>query len=134
MFFGPGAGSLPTASAVVSDIMNIARNVVNGVELHIGCTCFNNKALCPIEESETSYYIRLLVDDKPGVLGAIATEFGNAGVSLRSVVQTNDSEDHADIVVITHQVKYKSILNAEEKLKALPVVDEVRSIIRVECN
>lgn len=134
MFFGPGAGSLPTASAVVSDIMNIARNVVNGVELHIGCTCFNNKALCPIEESETSYYIRLLVDDKPGVLGAIATEFGNAGVSLRSVVQTNDSEDHAEIVVITHQVKYKNILNAEEKLKALPVVDEVRSIIRVECN
>ena len=135
MFFGPGAGSLPTASAVVSDIMNIARNVVNGVELHIGCTCFNNKPLCPIEETETSYYIRLLVDDQPGVLGAIATEFGNAGVSLRSVVQTNGSEkDHAEIVVITHQVKYKNILNAEEKLKALPVVDEVRSMIRVECD
>ena len=135
MFFGPGAGSLPTASAVVSDIMNIARNVVNGVDLHIGCTCFNNKPLCPIEESETSYYIRLLVDDQPGVLGSIATEFGNAGVSLRSVVQTNGSEkDHAEIVVITHQVKYKNILNAEEKLKALPVVDEIRSMIRVECN
>ena len=135
MFFGPGAGSLPTASAVVSDIMNIARNVVNGIEHHIGCTCFNNKSLCPIEESETSYYIRLIVDDKPGVLGSIATEFGNAGVSLRSVVQTNGSEaDHAEIVVITHNVKYKNILNAEEKLKALPVVDEVRSMIRVECD
>ena len=135
MFFGPGAGSLPTASAVVSDIMNIARKVANGVEMHIGCTCFNNKPICPIEETETSYYIRLLVDDKPGVLGAIATEFGNAGVSLRSVVQTNGSEkDHAEIVVITHQVKYKNILNAEEKLKALTVVDEIRSIIRVECD
>ena len=135
MFFGPGAGSLPTASAVVSDIMNIARKVANGVEMHIGCTCFNNKPICPIEETETSYYIRLLVDDKPGVLGAIATEFGNAGVSLRSVVQTNASEkDHAEIVVITHQVKYKNILNAEEKLKALTVVDEIRSIIRVECD
>ena len=135
MFFGPGAGSLPTASAVVSDIMNIARKVVNGVELHIGCTCFNNKPICPIEETETSYYIRLLVDDQPGVLGAIATEFGNAGVSLRSVVQTNNSEtDHAEIVVITHQVKYKNILTAEDKLKALPVVDEIRSIIRVECD
>ena len=134
MFFGPGAGSLPTASAVVSDIMNIARNVVNGVEHHIGCTCFNNKPLCPIEESETSYYIRLLVDDKPGVLGSIATVFGNADVSLRSVVQTNGSEEnHAEIVVITHKVKYKNILAAEEKLKALPTVDEVRSIIRVEC-
>ena len=135
MFFGPGAGSLPTASAVVSDIMNIARKVINGVELHIGCTCFNNKAICPIEDTETSYYIRLLVDDKPGVLGMIATEFGNAGVSLRSVVQTNGSEkDHAEIVVITHQVKYKNILNAEEKLEALSVVDEIRSIIRVECD
>ncbi len=134
MFFGPGAGSLPTASAVVSDIMNIARNVVNGVEHHIGCTCFNNKPLCPIEESETSYYIRLLVDDKPGVLGSIATVFGNADVSLRSVVQTNGSEEnHAEIVVITHKVKYKNILAAEEKLKALPTVDEIRSIIRVEC-
>ena len=134
MFFGPGAGSLPTASAVVSDIMNIARNVVNGVEHHIGCTCFNNKPLCPIEESETSYYIRLLVDDKPGVLGSIATVFGNADVSLRSVVQTNGSEEnHAEIVVITHKVKYKNILDAEEKLKALPTVDEIRSIIRVEC-
>ncbi len=133
MFFGPGAGSLPTASAVVSDIMNIARKVINGIELHIGCTCFNNKSICPIEESETSYYIRLLVDDKSGVLGAIATEFGNAGVSLKSVVQTNGSvEDHAEIVVITHQVKYKNILEAEDKLKALPVVDEIRSIIRVE--
>ena len=135
MFFGPGAGSLPTASAVVSDIMNIARKVVNGIELHIGCTCFNNKPICPIEESETSYYIRLLVDDEPGVLGMIATEFGNANVSLRSVVQTNGSEkDHAEIVVITHQVKYKNILSAAEKLKALPVVDEIRNIIRVECN
>ena len=134
MFFGPGAGSLPTASAVVSDIMNAVRNVIDGTcGRFSGCTCYNQKPLCPIEETETSYYIRLLVDDKPGVLGAIATEFGNAQVSLRSVVQTNSNvEDHAEIVVITHKVKHKNILNAEDKIKALPVVDEVRSIIRVE--
>ena len=60
MFFGPGAGSLPTASAVVSDIMNIARKVINGVELHIGCTCFNNKPICSIEDSNAKViYSRL---------------------------------------------------------------------------
>lgn len=135
MFFGPGAGSLPTASAVVSDIMNIARNVVNGVELHIGCTCFNQKSICPIEESETSYYIRLLVDDEPGVLGSIATAFGNHGVSLKSVVQTDAEEkNHAEIVVITHKVKYKNILDAQESLKTLKAVDEIKNIIRVESD
>ena len=135
MFFGPGAGSLPTASAVVSDIMNIARDIKNNIDFHIGCTCFNEKSICPIEESETSFYIRLLVDDKPGVLGSIATVFGSENVSLKSVVQTNSCEkDHAEIVVITHKVKYKNILAAKEKLQTLTTVDEIRNIIRVESN
>ena len=78
-------------------------------------------------------FMVIQVLDKPGVLGAIATEFGNAQVSLRSVVQTNSNvEEHAEIVVITHKVKHKNILLAEEKLKTLSVVDEICSLIRVE--
>ena len=132
MFFGPGAGGIPTASAVISDIIEVARNLVDGNTNNLGCTCYDQKPLCPIEETRTSYYIRLLVDDEPGVLGSIAKTFGDAGVSLKSVVQTNGAnEDHAEIVVITHVVKYKAILDAVGQLEKLPVVDDVLGMIRV---
>ena len=132
MFFGPGAGGIPTASAVISDVIEIARGIVNGESGRFGCTCYESKPICPIEETISSYYIRLLVEDKPGVLGSIAMTFGDAGVSLKSVVQTNgDSKGHAEIVVITHGVKYKAVLDAVEQLKGLPVVDEVLGMIRV---
>ena len=134
MFFGPGAG-VPTASAVISDIIEIARGIERGSVGRFGCTCYDRKPICPIEETTTSYYVRLLVDDKPGVLASIATAFGNSKVSLKSVVQTSGSSDnHTEIVVITHEVKYKYILEAVAALKELPVVDEIRSMIRVEAN
>ena len=76
MFYGRGAGSLPTASAVVADIIGEARNIVSKVPAVIGCTCYNHRKFCPLEETESSYYVRLHVDDEPGVLGAIASAFG----------------------------------------------------------
>ncbi|MBQ1335674.1 MAG: homoserine dehydrogenase [Selenomonadaceae bacterium] len=133
MFYGPGAGSLPTASAVVSDVIDVARDIVNGTFERIRCTCFEKKKLCPLDDTESSYYVRLLVDDKPGVLGTIATVFGNEGVSLKSVVQTKQSiADHAEIVAITHMVEHRKMLCAIKVLEGLPVVDEIRSMIRVE--
>ncbi len=132
MFFGPGAG-FPTASAVIADIIEIAKEIQTNSIGRFGCTCYNKKPICPIEETVSSYYIRLLVDDKPGVLGAVATTFGNAGVSLTSVAQTNSTvEDHAELVVVTHKVKHKNILIAQDELKKLSVVDEISSVMRVE--
>lgn len=132
MFFGPGAG-FPTASAVISDIIEIAKNIQSGSVGRFGCTCYNEKPICPIEETVSAYYIRLLVDDKPGVLGAIATALGNSGVSLHSVAQTNSSlDEHAELVVVTHKVKHKNILVAQEALKKLSVVGEISSVMRVE--
>lgn len=132
MFFGPGAGK-PTASAVVSDIIEIARGLQRGAAGRFGCTCYHHRQICPVEETVSSYYIRLLVDDKPGVLGKIATTFGNVDVSLKSVVQTKANLDaHVEIVVITHAVKHKNILEAEAALKCLSVVDEIFNVIRVE--
>ncbi|MBR2519639.1 MAG: homoserine dehydrogenase [Selenomonadaceae bacterium] len=132
MFFGPGAGK-PTASAVVSDIIEIARGLQRGAAGRFGCTCYHNRQICPVEETMSSYYIRLLVEDKPGVLGKIATTFGNVDVSLKSVVQTKaELDDHVEIVVITHAVKHKNILEAEAALKCLSVVDEIFNVIRVE--
>ena len=134
MFYGPGAG-FATASAVISDIIEISRNILCNATGRLGCTCYEQKPLCPIEETRTSYYIRLLVDDKPGVLGAIAKTFGDANVSLKSVVQTNGKqEDHAEIVVITHCIEFKCVLDAIDQLKKLPVVDEVLGMIRVHCE
>ena len=133
MFYGQGAGSLPTASAVVADIVEVARNMVHHNLGKLLCTCYEHKKLCPIEEVESCYYIRLLVDDKPGVLGAIATEFGRADVSLRSVIQTRRNiAEHAEIVAVTHCVKHVRVRKALEALRKLPVVDEVRNVIRVE--
>ena len=133
MFYGQGAGSLPTASAVVSDIIDVSRDIVNSTFGRIRCTCFEQKPLCPIEETESSYYVRLLVDDKPGVLGQIAKAFGDAAVSLKSVIQTQRNiVDHAEIVAITHIVRHASIQKALQALKELPVVDEIFNVIRVE--
>ena len=132
MFFGPGAG-FPTASAVISDIIEIARGIQTNSSGKSGCVFFNKKPICPLDETVSSYYIRLLVDDKPGVLGAVATTFGNAEVSLTSVAQTSGTvEGHAELVVVTHKVKHKNILAAQEALKKLPAVDEISSVMRVE--
>ncbi len=132
MFYGRGAGSLPTASAVVADIIGEARNIVSKVPAVIGCTCYNHRKFCPLEETESSYYVRLHVDDEPGVLGAIASAFGESGVSLKSVIQTRKVGDHAEIVAVTHIVQHKHLQEAADILQKLPVVDSIRSIIRVE--
>ncbi|MBR1419715.1 MAG: homoserine dehydrogenase [Selenomonadaceae bacterium] len=136
MFFGPGAGSLPTASAVVADIIEAARGKLNGTFGRVKCTCYDQKPHCPIEETRSSYYVRLLVDDKPGVLGKVATAFGDENVSLRSVVQTkchaSPDHSHAEIVAITHEVEHRKIIAALERLKNLDSIDEIQSVIRVD--
>ena len=132
MFYGRGAGSLPTASAVVADVIDIARDMQMDTFGRVHCTCYANKSLCPIEETEASYYVRLLVDDKPGVLAAIAMAFGNHKVSMKSVIQTRRCQDKAEIVAITHRVKHRALEEAAVDLRSLAVVSEVRSIIRVE--
>lgn len=133
MFYGQGAGSLPTASAVVADIMRAAQDICRGQLSSVGCTCYEQKPICPLEKTRSSYYVRLLVDDEPGVLAQIATAFGNAGVSLKSVIQTRQNVvDHAEIVAITHTVEHAKIQAALAAIRDLSVVDEVRNIIRVE--
>ena len=132
MFYGPGAGT-PTASAVISDIIEIVRGILTNSSGRFGCTCYEQKKICPVEETSSAYYMRLLVDDQPGVLGQIATTFGNAGVSLKSVMQAEvEMKNQAEIIVVTHEVKHKNILQAQENLKNLSVVNEILSVIRVE--
>jgi len=132
MFYGRGAGSLPTASAVVADIIEIARDIVSGTTGRMKYKVGERKKFCPVEKTKSSYYLRLVVADEPGVLGEIATTFGRANVSLKSVIQARWTEEgDAEIVAVTHVVPHAAASAAVEKLQALPVVREVRSMIRV---
>ncbi len=133
MFYGQGAGSLPTASAVTADIIEVAKGIADGFTVPSGSVYVTDKKICPIDDTVSGYYVRLLVDDKPGVLGAIATAFGNSQVSLKSVMQTKrEVPGKAEIVAVTHSVSHKSISTALDKLKSLSVVDEIKNVIRVE--
>ena len=132
MFMGLGAGRMPTASAVCGDIIDVARNMQHKETGRISCTCFDEKHLCSLENMSSPCYIRLNVLDRPGALAAIAAAFGAQGVSLRNVVQNDRVGDTAEIVVITHNVSEFNLQMAIQTLKAIPVVKEVCSVIRVE--
>ncbi len=127
MFYGRGAGDLPTASAIVSDIVTAGQN--NGAHhsfrLEVEKPEFENNWL-------DEYYMRLIVLDKPGVLAEIAGIFGRHNVSLDTVMQKQRDHDHATIIFITHEAREKWIHDALEEIKNSPSVISVESLIRVE--
>lgn len=132
MFFGRGAGELPTASAVTADVMNAARNLIRKVPGIISCTCFDEKKVKAMGETFTKYYIRLDVADRPGVLASIAFVLGNNDVSLASVIQKHTTGHSAEIVLVTHQVLEKNLQDALKIIKDLSTVNEISNVIRVE--
>lgn len=134
MFYGRGAGGMPTASAVVSDIIDVARNIKHNANSRILCTCFTQKSFCPVQNTESPYYIRLLVADKPGVLAAIAGAFGAQQVSLHSVIQKRKVNTSSELVLITYQVSDANLRLAINTISGMSVVDKVSSIIRVEAE
>lgn len=135
MFFGRGAGQMPTASSVAGDLVSIANNIRNNSTGQLGCTCYEHKEILSILEINTKYYLRLYVIDRPGVLASIAGVFGENGVSLASVLQKNSSPDNiAELVVITHAVKERDIQNALETIRNMPITKSIGNLIRVEEN
>lgn len=134
MFFGKGAGRMPTASAVCGDIIECSRNIIHGCTGRLGCTCYEKKRLCSIENIYSPSYMRLLVQDKPGVLAAIASAFGSQNVSLKNVIQKKKVDNLAEIVVITYGVSEYNLRMAEATLQGLPVVEKISNVIRVEDN
>ncbi|HBS58316.1 MAG TPA: homoserine dehydrogenase [Firmicutes bacterium] len=132
MFYGRGAGELPTASAVVADVIDVARDIVHNISSRILCTCFNNKPLRSMEEVPSSFYVRLIALDKPGVLATIAGAFGSQGVGLQSVIQKRKVDCNAEVVLVTDKVAEKHVRNALRVLEADDVVREIGNVIRVE--
>jgi len=132
MFYGRGAGSGPTGSAVVGDIIEISRNIISGASGRLGCTCYSSKPILPMASLETRYYIRLTASDKPKVLASVAGVFGDFDVSLESVEQKHLENGDAEIVILTHQTIEQNVLSAIDVLNRLPVVASVDNWIRIE--
>lgn len=131
MFYGRGAGELPTASAVLGDIMEVTRNIQHEAKARVLCTCYENKPICPIEETESTFYVRLLAQDEPGVFAKIAGVFAEQQISLNSVIQKRKVDNCAEIVFLTYIVKDAALRKALAKLETLPVIEEISNVIRV---
>ncbi len=136
MFFGPGAGSGPTASAVVSDIVNIAAVLktagdAKGLHPLLSCAHQHYCEISPISELVTRFYARFLTKDHPGVIGSLGICFGKQNVSLESIVQTGFQGELAEIVVVTHDVREGNFRQALEEIRTLDAVDSIPSILRV---
>lgn len=133
MFFGEGAGSLPAASAIVGDLIEVARRIQSGCAPLVGCTCTEHLPVVDISELVTRYYIRLLVADKPGVLAATAHVFGDKGVSLASVIQRECAEgETAELVYVTHTALESNVRAALAEIEAMESCEHIAAVIRVE--
>ena len=134
LFFGEGAGALPTSSAVIADVVSSARKIVLGVGSISSRKLDSRKAIKPMDEIETQYYIRLNAADHPGVLAQIARVFGDNMISISSAIQpeSDDATQTAEIVIMTHPAREKAMRKALDELEQLEVVREISNFIRVE--
>jgi len=130
MFYGAGAGGTPTASAVLGDVVAVARNRLAGTrgpEL----STYAELPVRPMGDTLTRYHVTLDVADKPGVLAPVAEAFARHGVSIQAVQQTSRGED-ALLIIVTHEARDADLDATISELKALPVVRAVASVMRVE--
>ncbi|MEU2913335.1 homoserine dehydrogenase [Streptomyces massasporeus] len=130
MFYGPGAGGSPTASAVLGDLVAVCRNRLNGAT-GPGESAYAALPVSPMGDVVTRYHISLDVADKPGVLAQVATVFAEHGVSIDTVRQSG-KDGEASLVVVTHRASDAALTGTVEALRKLDTVRGVASIMRVE--
>jgi len=130
MFYGRGAGGAPTASAILGDVCAVARHIAHN---SVGQreTDYADRDIAPIETTKTKFLIRLEVEDKAGVLAAIASTFSEQGVSIQTVHQTGRESD-AEVTIVTHQATEGELKKTVEALKSMGMVKHISSVIRVE--
>ena len=132
MFYGRGAGSLPTASAVMADVISTEKHIMNG-STGTGMMLTETKRI-PFYSSlklKNSYYFRLIVDDVTGVLSQIASAYADHDISIKEVVQKSRFEDAAELMIITQDTPRENIIQVEKALQVLPCMRQVANIVRV---
>lgn len=132
MFYGRGAGSFPTASAVMADVISTAKHIMNG-STGTGMMLTETKRI-PFYSSlklKNSYYFRLIVDDVTGVLSQIASAYADHDISIKEVVQKSRFEDAAELMIITQDTPRENIIQVEKALQVLPCMRQVANIVRV---
>lgn len=130
MFYGPGAGGSPTASAVLGDLVTVARNHRQGTR-GVGESAYADRAVLPMGETRTRYHVAIDVDDRAGVLAAVAQAFAEHGVSIQTVRQEGRGND-AQLVVVSHEASDAALAATVEQLRGMEIVREVTSVMRVE--
>jgi homoserine dehydrogenase len=139
LYYGPGAGAEPTASAVVADLVDVVRALTTDPENRVPHLAFQPGSMADlpalsIEESETAYYLRMSVADRPGVLAEVATILGDAGISIEAVVQPEppDGIDKASLVMLTHAVREQQMNEALARVGQLDTLQGEVTRIRME--
>ena len=134
LFQGRGAGSLPTTSAVVADLIDVAVGLVRGWSDRLNWVQEGAATVAPMETLRTRYYVRLTLADRPGVLAQIATILGNHGISIASVIQkeADESAQTAEVVIMTHVAAEAGMRAALAELRGLDVIAGVGTCLRVE--
>lgn len=130
MFYGRGAGEMPTASAVVGDVIDVARDLAYDCTGRISCTCYRQIPVKDFGEIENKFFLRMQVKNRPGVLAQIAQVFGGHKVSIARVVQKNVHLEKAELVIVTERVKERHMKDATEELKNMDSIYEISSVIR----
>jgi homoserine dehydrogenase len=139
LYYGAGAGAEPTASAVVADIIDVARTLTSDPENRVPHLAFHADALSdipvlPMDEVETSYYLRLSAEDRPGVLADIARILANHNISIEALIQKEplEGESHLPVIMLTHRVFEWEMNNAVTEMEKLPTVNGLIKRIRME--
>ena len=130
MFYGPGAGGAPTASAVMGDLVTVARNRRSDVR-GAGESSYAALPLLPMGDTQTRYHLQIDVDDKAGVLAAVALAFAEHDVSIQTVRQEGRGDD-AQLVVVSHRASDADLAATVETLRGMPNVRDISSVMRVE--
>lgn len=132
MFYGPGAGSLPTATAVMSDVVEAIKNMLLGVNGKKFVIPRFKKELTPANKRFSQFYLRLRVKDELGAFASISELFNQLGISFERILQTPQEDDYAEIIVVTHKASNEHFKKAMKQLDELDVVETVKSYYRVE--
>ncbi len=130
MFYGRGAGQMPTASAVMGDVIDVVRNIQFHCTGRINCTCYRQTPVKAFGQVKNPFFLRMQVENKPGVLASIASVFGVHKVSISRVVQNITADGVAELVIVTEAVKEFHMKDALRHLEEMETIREISSVIR----